>query len=135
MIQLRTKKIEKAAVINDLPDYNIRINLLNNNVRVSPNLFTAMNLATNYIGVGCDRENDKYYVCLSNESTGFKPNGKNLTFTNKKLVDDWRVWFNIDDSVAVLYLKVNFEMPISQDDITYYQTEILKTEVKKMELA
>lgn len=134
MIELRTKKIEKSVIINNLPDYNIRINLLNNNVRVSPNLYTALGLDTNFIGVGCDRDNNKYYVCLSDESTGFKPNAKNLTFTNKKLVDDWKSWFNIDDAVTVLYLKVAFESPITQDELAYYQTEVLKTEVKKLEL-
>jgi len=134
MIELRKKKAERTQVASNLPEYGIRVNLNNNYVAVTRGLFDGLNLSNNYLGVGCDRENDKYYICLSDEKTGFKPNAKTLAFTNKKLVEDWKVWYSVGADATTLYFKVNFESPITQDNITYYQSELIKTEVKQLEL-
>lgn len=150
-IELRTKKIVNAEVINTTPQYSIRVNLENNNIRVSQDLYTKLNLSTetNYIGFGLDRERNKYYCCVSTEDTGFRPNVKNLTFTNKKLVGDLVLWFsdeykknivtndieqyNMIDNCGVLWLEVDFSVqPIQENSIDFYEVKFNKVESKQV---
>lgn len=144
MIELRTKKIEKGVVTENSPTFNIRMNLENNNIRVSQNLYDKLELsvATNFLGLGLDRENGKYYICVSNEKTGFKPNAKNLTFTSKKVVQDLIEWFftpeceltygNISEQ-GVMYLEIaSFINPVIENDITFYEVSLSKVEKLKL---
>lgn len=138
MIQLREKKIVNTVVINNNPTYNIRVNLENNNIRVSQDLYTKLNLSTetNYIGFGLDRERNKYYCCVSTEDTGFRPNAKNLTFTNKKLVGDLLTWFESNTTNHennVLWLEVDFSVqPIQENNIDFYEVKFNKVESKQV---
>lgn len=138
MIELRNKKIKDAVVINNNPTYNIRVNLENNNIRVSQDLYTKLNLSTdtNFIGFGLDRERNKYYCCVSTEDTGFRPNVKNLTFTNKKLVTDLCTWFSDSASYpdnSILWLEVDFSVqPIQENNIDFYEVKFNKVESKQV---